>query len=165
MSDEASYDLLNIFEIETPEGPQYLVCFLEPMLAGSRGIEGKAVIGEFTPGPDGDFDPYTFRLNREFTNSISGFMNEHALESDSLQQQAQASPGAELYLVDPRFDGSDGEPSPGDLLGSIQVDEDGQPVPGSFVYNSKHVMFDPHRGPSGLLMDRDFYDWLHPIDR
>jgi hypothetical protein len=46
------------------------------------------------------------------------------------------------------------------VLGWLGVDADGAIQTGSFIYNPDHVMFQPDRGPSGILMDRQFYDWL-----
>jgi hypothetical protein len=165
MSEDASLELLNIFEIEDPdEGPRFLICFLEAALAGSKGIDGRAVVGDFTPKADGDFDPATFRLNPEFVAAFAEYINSQALDSEELLEQARQNPDANLFLMDPRYLG-EGEPPPGDLLGWFQIDEQGRPIPGSFHYNDRHVMFDPDRGPSGILIDRSFYDWLHPMPR
>lgn len=163
MPDDASLDLLNIFEVQEPTGTRFLVCFLEPVLAGSIGIVERAVVGEFTPRADGEFDPATFRLNPEFVMAFAGYMNEIGALSPDLEEQGRANPGAALYLVDPRFGEGPGDPPPSDLLGSIEIDAEGRPVRGSFRYNPHHVLFDPVTGPSFLLLDRRFYDWLHPM--
>ena len=55
------------------------------------------------------------------------------------------------------------EPPASDVVGGFDVDHDGRIVPGSFEYNAHHAWFDPDSGPSGLLADRQFYDWLHPM--
>lgn len=162
MSEDTSHDLLNIYEVEDPEGgPRFLICFLEPVLAGLKGIDHRAVVGDFTPKPDGDFDPATFQLNPDFAITFAEYINSEALDSDELREQAMENPGVELFLMDPRFRGM-GEPPIGDLLGWFHIDEKGLPIPGSFHYNGHHVMFDPDQGPSGILVDRNFYDWLHP---
>ncbi len=49
------------------------------------------------------------------------------------------------------------------MLGAFAVDESGQIVPGSFQYNRNHVFFDQQSGVSGVLSDREFYDWLHEM--
>ncbi len=163
MSDESSLELLNIYEINEPEGPRFLVCFLEPVLAGAKGIDSRAVVGDFTPRADGEFDPASFRLNSEFVATFAEYMNAVALDSEELRAQARGNPGSDLFLLDPRFQDHSQEPKPADLIGWFHIDELGQPVPESFQYNGHHVMFDPDRGPSGILFDRSFYDWLHPL--
>ncbi len=71
-------------------------------------------------------------------------------------------PGQWLYLVDPRNTAPENEDPPGpDMLGCFAVDETGQVVPFSFQYNADHRWFCPDKGPSGLLTDRRFYDWLN----
>lgn len=163
MSDSASIELLHIYEIEEPEGTRFLVCFLEPVLAGARGIESKAVVGEFVPKPDGEFDPETFVLNPEFVAGFEEYMNALGIDSPELIEQARQNPGSELFLVDPRHGDPASEPEVGDLLGWISIDDDGTPVDDSFHYNEQHLLFDPLTGPSHILLDRRFYDWLHPL--
>jgi hypothetical protein len=164
--DDVSYDLLNLYEIDEAEGTKHYVCFLDPVLAGARGIDWRSVVGEFDPRPDGDFDPATFRLNPDFVAAFAAYMNGPVLASDDVRQQAQANPDGFLHLLDPRCEEPDGEGEPpvGDLLGGFAIDEAGQPVPDSFRYNPDHIMFDPQTGPSGILVDRKFYHWLHGID-
>lgn len=163
---EHSFDLLNIFEIDEPEGPRHLVCFLEKDTADAQGgIEVRDVVGDFDPKADGEFDPETFRLNPEFIQGLVAYMNAEAIHSPELIEQARSNPGAILYLLDPRNDHPGAEPPIGDLLGGFAIADDGTPVPNSFRYNDQHVMFDPVTGPSGILTDRQFYDWLHPQPR
>lgn len=160
---ERSLELLNIYELMEPEGPRHLVAFLEPVLAELHGIVDRAVIGEFTPRvEDGEFDPATFVLNPEFVVQFIRYMNEEAIRSQELLDQAARNPSAHLHLVDPR-NTDDDEPPLSDVLGRFSIDENGQPVPGSFEYNREHRMFDPVKGPSDILMDLSFYNWLHPI--
>ena len=53
--------LLNVFEVEADGARRHLVCFLDTVLAGARGIDARSVVGEYVPGPDGGFDPDSFR--------------------------------------------------------------------------------------------------------
>jgi hypothetical protein len=163
-ADDSDYslDLLNIFDIEEEGGTRHFVCFLEPVLAGAQGIPVQAIVGEFTPDEDGEFDPATFRLNEEFVAAFSAYMNDEVVHSPDLNFQAKGNPGGVLYLVDPRVTEPVAEPDAGDLLGGFAIDDAGQPVPESFRYNPQHIMFSPDRGPSGILTDRRFYNWLHP---
>lgn len=162
--DDFSLELLNIFDIEEDGTTRHFVCFLEPVLAGAQGIPVAAIVGEFTPDGDGEFDPDTFRLNEEFIGAFTAYMNDEVIHSPDLRNQALGNPGGVLYLVDPRITEAVNEPDPGDLLGGFAIDDDGQPVPESFRYNPQHQMFTRTHGPSGILTDRRFYDWLHPVD-
>jgi hypothetical protein len=162
---EDSLNLLNIYEVDEELGTLYLVCFLEPVMAGAVGIPSRAVVGEFTPDADNEFDPETFERNDEFINAFVQYMNREGAKAPELLAQAKAEPGGFLYLVDPRFDidaFGDEEPPAAQLIGRFLVDEQGDIIPDSFEYNSDHVLFDPESGVSGLLNDRRFYDWLHP---
>lgn len=159
---ERSLDLLNIYELMEPEGPRHLVAFLEPVLADLQGIVSQAVVGEFQPREDGDFDPHSFELNPEFVLQFIRYMNEEAIHSLELLDQAARNPSSQLHLVDPR-NLDDDEPPLSDVLGRFAIDELGHPVPGSFEYNREHAMFDPVKGPSDILTDRSFYNWLHPV--
>jgi hypothetical protein len=161
---DVSYDLLNLYQIEEPEGTKHYVCFLDPVLAGARGIDWRAVVGEFDPTADGEFAPETFRLNPEFVAAFVGYMNGPVLASEEVREQARANPRGFLHLLDPRCGDPDGEPPAGELLGGFAIDESGHPVPDSFRYNPDHLMFDPDSGPSGILVDRRFYNWLHGIE-
>jgi hypothetical protein len=156
--------LLNVYEVDMDGAHRHLVCFLDPVLAGVVGISSRAVVGQFVPGPDESFDPETFELNPEFVEVFSQYMNDAAASSPEVVQEARDRPSGWLYLLDPRYtDDSDAAPPPGDLLGCFAVDDTGHVVPGSFQYNSNHLWFDPARGVSGVLSDRRFYDWLHPL--
>jgi hypothetical protein len=158
---ERSLDLLNIYELAEPDGPRFLVAFLEAHHAHRRGIVPRAVVGEFTPDPAGEFDPDTFALNPEFVEAFTAYMNDVGIRSAELCSQAAQNPSSLLYLLDPRNDDPGDSPPVSDLLGRFAIDERGVPVPGSFEYNREHRMFDPVTGPSDILTDRQFYDWLH----
>ncbi len=161
---EPDLALLNIYEVETDGVSHHIVCFLDAVLAGARGIDSQAVVGEFTPGPEGQFDPATFQLNPEFIEVFTQYMNEDSAHTAQVIKEAAANPSAWLYVLDPRHPASpDTEPPASDVLGCFAVDDHGQVVPNSFQYNQDHILFDPAQGVSGILADRRFYDWLHPV--
>lgn len=165
MSD-ADLSLLNIYEVETDQGARHLVGFLDPVLAGSVGILSGAMVGEFTPDAEGNFDPETFILNPDFIQSVIAFMNEEPARDSALADGAQQIPGQPLYVVDPRNQTPlDDDPPPEDILGSFSVDDSGQIVPDSFQYNAHHNWFSRESGVSGMLADRRFYEWMHPQAR
>lgn len=155
--------LLNVFEVEHQGTVRHLVCFLDPALARVRGIESRAVVGEYTPGPGNGFNTETFALNPEFIEAFSGYMNELGSLAPDIVAEAARRPDGRIFILDPRFTGGDGdEPPPTDLLGCYSVDGAGRIVPGSFQYNPGHSLFDPGSGLSAVLYDRRFYEWLHP---
>ena len=160
-----SLALLNIYEVESEHGPASLLCFLDPVLAGAKGIEVRSVVGDHVTDAGGDFDADAFRVNPAFVEALTGYMNEETAASEAIASQARAIRSDWLYLVDPR-DRTDPEDEPpqSNVLGAFAVDDTGQVVPGSFQYNANHRMFDRQYGTSGLLFDRAFYDWLHDLD-
>jgi hypothetical protein len=161
---QSDLPLLNVFEVELEGVHRHLVCFLDVVLAGAVGIEAQSVVGQFEPGETGDFDPETFELNPGFVEIFVQYMNEVTATTAEIVQDASELTSAWLYLLDPRFPGDDGqEPTASDVLGCFAVDDSGQVVPGSFQYNRDHLWFDPVHGVSGVLADRAFYDWLHPL--
>jgi hypothetical protein len=154
--------LLNIYEIDDRGTTRHLVGFLDQVRAGAVGIASRAMVGEFTPRPDGEFDVTTFRPNPEFIAALAEYMNAVVVHDSGVIAQAKAQPGGRMLLVDPRRPFAPDEMPPGkDLVGGFDVDADGRIVPGSFQYNALHAWFDPEFGVSGLLEDRRFYDWLH----
>ncbi|MBX6316433.1 MAG: hypothetical protein IRY99_26500 [Isosphaeraceae bacterium] len=161
---EHELSLLNVYEVEDQGRTRYLVGFLDPVLAGSRGIALRAMIGEFTPRADGEFDLGTFEVNPEFIAAFEQYMNGEPSRSPAMVEQARAVPGQWLYLVDPRnTTPPDQDPPAADILGRFAVDDEGQVVPNSFQYNNGHLWFSPESGVSGLLLDKRFYNWLHQI--
>ena len=84
--------LLNTYEVHQDGVTHNLVCFLDPVLAGSRGIDPRSIIGSFTPGADGTFDLQTFRLNPEFVAAFTQYMNEAATLSPELLREAAGLP-------------------------------------------------------------------------
>lgn len=152
--------LLNVFEVEIDGMIRHLICFLDPVRAGSVGIDRRAVVGEFTPRPDGAFDPGSFRLNPHFIATLTEYMNESAAHAPELIHAAGVRPGGRVEVLDPRHPADDDpEPPASETLGHFAVDDSGRIVPGSFEYNARHTWFDPD---SALFSSRSFYDWLHP---
>lgn len=156
-----SLALLNVYEVESEHGPVSLLCFLDPVLAGAKGIEPAAIVGEYVARDDEGFDADRFRVQPAFVEALTGFMNEEAARSEGIVNQARTLSSGWLYVIDPRDRSGDAEPPPSNVLGAFAVDDSGQVVPGSFQYNANHRMFDPEHGTSGVLFDRAFYDWLH----
>ena len=156
-----SLALLNVYEVETEHGPASLLCFLDPVLAGAKGIEPRSIVGEYVTGEGGGFDPDGFRVHPAFVEALTGFMNEEAAETADVAGRARTLASGWLYVLDPRDRSGDGaEPPTANVLGAFAVDDDGQVVPGSFQYNANHKMFDAEHGTSGVLFDRSFYDWF-----
>jgi hypothetical protein len=159
---ESSLSLINVFEIQREGATQHLIGFIDPILAGARGIDARAILGEFTPGADGGFDPRTFQVNPRFITAFEEFMNEVAARSSELMDEATKHPGGRLNIVDGRFrSNAPGDPPSAELIGRFVIDEAGRIVPGSFRHNPDHVWFHPETGTSSILLNRQFYDWLH----
>jgi hypothetical protein len=160
-----SIQFLNVYEVTIEGAPRHLICFLDPILAGAKGIDHRWVVGEYTPKHDQSFDAVSFRLNPSFVESLTGYMNEVSSQSAEMIQEASEQTGGWLYVLDPRHredPGNPDDPLAADLLGCFAVDESGQIVPNSFIYNANHRLFEEDLGVSGVFQDRRFYDWLHP---
>ena len=155
-------EMLNIYEVEIDGRTRHLICFIDPRQAGVEGIAPRKIIGEFRPDEQGEFDPETFAPNQEFIKAYTGFMNYEAPRIPELMLLAQEKPGETLNLVDPRDPGE--EPTAANLVGRFKIDLDGWIEPDSFRYNPAHRWFDPRFGVSGVLANRDFYDWLNGPD-
>jgi hypothetical protein len=154
--------LINVFEVQREGATQHLIGFIDPILAGARGIDARAILGEFTPGADGDFDPRTFQANPRFIAAFEEFMNEVAARSAELMDEATKHPGGRLNIVDGRYlSNAPGDPPGAELIGRFAIDEAGRIVPGSFQHNPDHAWFHPETGTSSILRNRQFYDWLH----
>lgn len=162
MSERQPLSLLNVFEVENEGATTHLICFLDPVLAGAVGINARSVVGEFKPDEEGEFDPDTFIVNTTFVEALTQYMNERTAYLPGIIAEATRNASEWLYLLDPRFPHTSDEPTPPeDLIGAFAVDDAGQIVPKSFQYNANHELFHDDNGPSGVLSDRDFYDWLH----
>lgn len=163
---ESDLPLLNIFEVETEEGLRHFVGFQDQVLAGAIGLASHAMVGEFNPKPDGEFDAETFTPNPEFIGAVVAYMNGVPEQSPELAEGARQIPGQRLHIVDPRNQTPTEEDPPlEDVLGSYQVDDSGAIETDSFEYNQDHIWFSPAFGISGLLADLNFYHWLHPEAR
>jgi hypothetical protein len=162
---DSSGPLLNVYAVETENEVRSFICFLDPILAGVKGIEPHAVIGPYDATEDEPFDPLTFQVNPAFVDSITAYMNNEGHESEALIAQASEIRSDWLYVLDPRDpgDGAD-EPPTVNVLGAFPVDDTGQIVPNSFQYNKNHRIFDVEFGTSGMLYDQKFYRWLHEIE-
>jgi len=157
--------ILNVFDVETEDGTKSLLCFLDPVIAGIKGINPRSIIGLYGAAEGEDFNPDGFEVNPAFIEAITGYMNEEAAGSDAIIEQAKTLPQGWLYIIDPR-DPNEGQDDPpaSNLLGAYAVDDSGQVVPGSFQYNENHALFDRSHGLSGLLYDKKFYHWLHEVE-
>ena len=159
---DSTHSLINMFEVQMGGKSRHLVCFIEPVLADARGIDGRAVLGEFTPGPGGEFDARSFQANPQFVEAFQRFMNEEVAGSPELAEEARRNPGGRLHIVDARHQQNPGGSPPAtELIGVFMIDENGQIVPGSFQHNQAHLWFNPETGGSSVLANRQFYDWLH----
>jgi hypothetical protein len=156
---------LNVFEVHDDQGRlRHLLAFIEPVLAGSNGIDSRSIVGEITPIEEGGYDPRSLKLNPEFLEAFTQYMNDVQANTPEIAQQAETLPSGWLYIIDPRNHDAEGiDPPPTDVVGAFAVDEAGQVVPRSFQYNANHALIDQDRGMTGLFSDRRFYDWLHPV--
>src|SRR4051794_34483215 len=93
-----SLPLLNTFEVETEEGMKHLIGFLDPVLAGARGINPRSVVGGFTPDAEGEFDPATFRVNPVFLAAFTDYMNDEPSRSPEVVEQARTLRSEWLYI-------------------------------------------------------------------
>jgi hypothetical protein len=165
MSDSAPLPLLNVFEVNDDQGQlRHLLAFIEPVLAGSNGIDPRSIVGQISPTDDGGYDPSSLQLNPQFIEAFTDYMNDVQAVAPEIGEQAKFLPSGWLYIIDPRNHDPEGvDPPPSDLVGAFAVDEVGQIVPRSFQYNANHALIDRDRGLTGLFSDRRFYDWLHPM--
>jgi hypothetical protein len=158
---EQSLSLLNVFEIAVDGRTRYVLCFLDPVLAGTQGISTRWTVGEVSPGAGGEFDTSRLVLNPDFIQTVTGYMNAEAVGDPALVAQATPLRGEWLYVLDPRYRGPVDDAPGSEILGCFAVDDTGRIAPESFQYNRNHVWFDPSSGVSGLLQDRRFYGWVH----
>jgi hypothetical protein len=165
MPGNESLPLLNVFEINDDQGvTHHLLAFIEPVRAGSSGIASRSIVGEIRPTQGDGYDPSSLKLNPEFIEAFTDYMNEVQATAPEITDQAKGRPSGWVYIIDPRHVEQAGEEFPAaDLVGAFAVDEAGQVVPKSFQYNANHTLIDPDRGMTGLFHDRRFYDWLHRV--
>jgi len=166
MDDQATLSLLNVFDVDSDDGLRRLIAFVDPVRAGAEGISTRTIVGEIDARGDGNFDTTKFVPNTEFLAAIVDFMNSEPSRSNEVVEQAKTIPSHWLYVIDPRnASPEDTDPPASDVIGCYAVDDAGQIVPNSFQYNSEHRLFCPEVGPSGLLDDRRFFEWLNPSTR
>ncbi|WP_435006608.1 hypothetical protein P12x_004128 [Tundrisphaera lichenicola] len=163
---EDSLPLLNVYEVLNEDGKtRHLLTFLSPDRVETSGIQPRYIVGEVTPTDFGGFDPLSLQLNPQFIQALATYMNEVVGHTPEIATQARSSASEWTYIIDPRNRDEPGvEPPPVDFVGAFAVDESGQIVHGSFVYNQSHTLVDPERGYSGIFTDRRFYDWLHSTE-
>jgi hypothetical protein len=156
--------LLNVFEIERDGAVLRLLCFIDPVLAGARGIDGRSVLGEIDPSAAGGLEPGTLQINPDFIEAFEQYMNEEGAHSADLVDEARNHPSDWLYIIDSRHPAEpddEEDPPASEVVGCFAVDDTGQIVPRSFQYNRNHLWIHPEFGPSSILASRPFYDWLH----
>ena len=162
MPDTQKLPLLMVYELNDTSGHHHVICFQDPVHAGSVGINVRSIVGRFQPGPSGKFDPATFQFNLAFVEEVTRYFNEVVILSDTLQDEARHSPDGRMEVIDPRCSLQTLTEIPiSSVLGYFAVDAAGKLLPGSFLYNHNHLWFDPEQGTSGLLCSRKFYDFLH----
>lgn len=163
MPEPDALPLLNVFEVTDDQGAtRHLLAFIEPVRAGSSGIDSRSIVGEITPKDEGGYEPESLKLNPEFIETFGAYMNEVQSITPEIVEQARTLLSGWVYIIDPRNTDAEGDDPPAaDLVGAFAVDDAGQVVPKSFQYNSKHILIDQERGMTGLFSDRRFYDWLH----
>ncbi len=128
-----SRSLLNLYEVKVDGVRRHVVCLLDPVLAGARGIDARAIVGGYSPGPSGGFDPRTFQPNPAFIEAFTRFMNDEAAHAPEVVREALARRSRWLHIIDSRHPNDpDIDPPPGDIIGCFTIDDTGQIVPNSF---------------------------------
>ncbi len=152
-----SLALLNVYEVESEHGPASLLCFLDPVLAGAKGIDARSVVGEYVADEAG-FDPDAFRINPAFVEAVTGYMNDEASASGGIAEQARDVTSGWLYVIDPRDRTPEGtEPDPKNVLGCVRGGRLGSGRPGLVPVQRQSCHVRPrarHVGPalrSGVL--------------
>ncbi len=162
LANSATVPMLMVYELDDESGRQHVVCFQDPILAGSVGVDVRTIIGRFQPREDGGFNPSTFQFNTAFVNLVAEFMNAKVADDPNLAEDARHVTEGRLEVIDPRCSGLELTEVPmSEILGWFAVDESGSILADSFLYNHNHVWFDERFGVSGLLHLRTFYDYVH----
>ena len=105
--------LLNVFEVSDDQGgTRHLLAFLEPVRAGSAGIDPRSIVGEITPTDGGGYDPRSLKLNPEFIEAFTDYMNEVQAVTPEIIAQARTLPSGWVYIIDPRHVDEPGRPAP-----------------------------------------------------
>ncbi len=154
--------LLMVYELDDTSGRHHVICFQDPVLAGSVGVDVRTIVGRYFPTGEGRFDPATFQFNTGFVLTLTDFMNQVVIEDAWLHQEAKHVAGGKLEVIDPRCVSAELIEIPmSEIVGWFAVDDAGQILRDSFLYNHNHVWFEPRFGTSGLLSLRSFYDFVH----
>lgn len=160
MAEAEPTTLLHIYEVEVEDRTAHVIGFLDPAIAQKTGIFPDAIVGEFLPDENGEFDPETFHPNPAFIEAFERYMNQEVVKTPELMMLAQQKPGELLALIDPRHPEGEEEPEDRNIVGRFEVDIDGWIKPDSFQYNPAHIWFDNTHGVSGVFQNQEFYDWL-----
>lgn len=157
-----SLPLLMVYVLDDTSGRHHVICFQDPVLAGSVGVDVRTIVGRYFPTPEGRFDPATFQFNTGFVLTVTDFMNRVVFEDPWLHQEAKHVAGGRLEVIDPRCVAAELTEIPmSEIVGWFAVDDSGLILPDSFLYNHNHLWFEPQFGTSGLLSLRSFYDFVH----
>ena len=106
--------LLNVFEVADDQGAtRHLLAFIEPVRAGSSGIAPRSIVGEITPTAGG-YDPRSLKLNPEFIEAFTDYMNEVQSVTPEIVAQARDLPSGWVYIIDPRHVEEPGVDPPAD---------------------------------------------------
>jgi hypothetical protein len=155
-----------VYELNDESGEHHVICFQDPVHAGSKGIDVKSIVGRYLPDAKGQFDPAAFQFNTAFVNQVADFMNSVVSNDQQLVEEAKRVTEGRLEVIDPRCENDQISEIPlSEIVGWFAVDPSGQILPDSFLYNHNHTWFDPSSGTSGLLKLRRFYDFLRSPER
>lgn len=161
MADSKSLPLLMVYELDDTSGRHHVICFQDPVHAGSLGIDVRSIVGRFQPDEQGQFNHATFQFNTAFVEQVSAFMNERVAHDPNLAEEAKHVTEGRLEVLDPRCQMDQLSDVPiTEIVGWFAVDDSGQILADSFLYNHNHIWFEPRFGTSGLLSLRVFYDFL-----
>lgn len=162
MNDRDKLPLLMVYELDDTSGKHHVICFQDPVHAGSVGVDVRTIVGRFFPNESGAFDPATFQFNTGFVLAVTDFMNQVVINEPGLAEEAKHIANGRLEVIDPRcMTDRLAEIPISEIVGWFAVDDSGKILSDSFLYNHNHVWFEPRFGASGLLSLRTFYDFVH----
>ena len=162
MATSANLPLLMVYELDDVSGHHHVICFQDPLHAGSAGIDVRTIVGRYQPTADGRFNPATFQFNTAFVNLVAEFMNAVVIHDPNLVNEATYVTNGRLEVIDPRCLNQElAEVPMTEILGWFAVDDAGAILNDSFLYNHNHLWFEPDFGTSGLLSMKPFYDYVH----
>lgn len=161
MAESDSLPLLMVYELDDTSGHHHVICFQDPVHAGSIGIDVRSIVGRFQPDEQGRFNPGTFQFNTAFVDQVSDFMNRVIAFNPNLVEEARHVTEGRLEVLDPRCRMNELPEIPiSEVIGWFAVDPSGRILADSFLYNHNHIWFEPQFGTSGLLALRPFYEFL-----